>query len=73
MSKTVCPSLALHPIPSHPNAAAACPHRPVYNNILSFSIAGVTSEFLVIENENTISWQKMRYTLTPPSYFIGQK
>jgi hypothetical protein len=48
--------------------------RPVvYNKISSFSIVDVTSEFLVIENENTTSWQKMRYTLPPPSYFIGQK
>jgi hypothetical protein len=40
--------------------------RPVVYNILSFSVVDVTSELLVIENENTISWQKIRYKLLPP-------
>jgi hypothetical protein len=71
MLKTVCPFLALHPIPMGRRPVS---DRPVvYNKILSSSIVDVTSEFLVIENENTISWQKMRYKLRPPSYFIGQK
>jgi hypothetical protein len=71
MSKTVCPSLALHPIPMRRRPVS---DRPVvYNKILSFSIVDITSEFLVIENGKAISWQKMRYTLPPPSYFIRQK
>jgi hypothetical protein len=54
MSKAVCPSLALsHPIPTRRRRVS---DRPVvYNKILSFSIVDVTSELLLIENENTIS------------------
>jgi hypothetical protein len=65
MSKAVCPSLALsHPIPTRRRPVS---DRPVvYNKILSFYILDVRSELLVIENENTISWQKVRYTLSPP-------
>jgi hypothetical protein len=72
MSKAVCPSLALsHPIPTRRRPVS---DRPVvYNKILSFSIVDVKPELLVIETENTISWQKARYTLPPPPYFIGQK
>jgi hypothetical protein len=72
MSKAVCPSLALsHPIPMRRQPVS---DRPVvYNNILSFFIVDVTSELLVIENENTISWEKVRYALPPFPYFIGQK
>jgi hypothetical protein len=72
MSKAVCPSLALsNPIPTW----QAVSDRPVvYNNILSFSIVDVTSELLVTENENTISWQKVRYKYTSSSpHFVGQK
>jgi hypothetical protein len=69
MSKAVCPSLALsHPIPTRRRSVS---DRPVvYNNILSFSIVDVTSELLVIENENTISWQKVRYALPPLSHYL---
>jgi hypothetical protein len=72
MSKAVCPSRALsHPIPTRRRRVS---DRPlVYNKILSFSIVDVTSELLVIENENTISWQKVRYALPPLPYFMGQK
>jgi hypothetical protein len=67
ISKAVCPSLALsHPIPTRWWPVS---DRPVvYNKILSFSIVDVMSELLVIENENTISWQKVRYTLPPPHF-----
>jgi hypothetical protein len=41
--------------------------------MLSFSIVDVTSELLVTENENTISWQKVKYALPPLPYFMGQK
>jgi hypothetical protein len=56
MSKAVYPSLALsHPIPTWRRVS----DRPdVYTKILSFSIVDVTSELLVIENENTISGRK---------------
>jgi hypothetical protein len=65
MSKAVCPSLALsHPIATRRRRVS---DRPViYSIILSFSIVDVTSELLVIENENTIFWQKVRYALSSP-------
>jgi hypothetical protein len=71
MSKTVCPFLALLPIPSQCSGSLSLIDQLFTTKI--FSIVDVTSEFLVIENENTISWQKMRYTLPPPAYFTGQK
>jgi hypothetical protein len=47
MSKAVCPSLALsHPIPTWRRPVSG--RSAVYNKILSFSIADVTSELLVI-------------------------
>jgi hypothetical protein len=36
-------------------------------------LVDVTSELLVIENENTISWQNVRYARPPLPYFMGQK
>jgi hypothetical protein len=71
MSKAVCPSLALsHPIPTRRRVS----DRPVvYKKNFSFSIVDVTSELLVTENENTVSWQKVRYALPPLPYFMGQK
>jgi hypothetical protein len=72
MSKVVCLSLALsYPIPTRRQRVS---DRPVvYNKILSFTIVDVTSELLVTEHENTISWQKVRYALPPLPYFMGQK
>jgi hypothetical protein len=72
MLKAVCPSLALsHPIPTLRRCVS---DRPVvYSKILSFSIVDVTSELLVTENENTISWKKVRYALPPLPYLMGQK
>jgi hypothetical protein len=71
MSKAVCPSLALsHPIPTRRRVS----DRPVvYNKILSFSIVDVMSELLVIENENAIFWQKVRYALHGTEIYLVLK